>query len=611
MDDEKDPKLSDQWWALFRRVVSHVKPLYPLLFACMLGSMLAAALEAALPQVIRQAVDNYIMANSLPAPERLGGAMTLARLYAGMLVLGMFLRYFTSVGLNWVANTGALEIRKRLWEHFHRLPISYFDQNPVGRVVTRAANDTNAMAEVFTGVLNTLLSDLLILVVIWAALMMLSPKLCLLLMLLVPPLAWSSWVFKRESTRVNREIRVQLARLNAFLQESVQGLGVIKSFTAEELTRRRFEELNQEYYRAELRIVKLFAFFRPVFGSAGMVALALTLFVGGLQVRSGQMSLGSLVAYLFYLKMLFSPLDDLAEKFTVFQSSIIASERVFEILDTPVEPGSRPLADRPAQAPRARGEITFESVSFAYDPAKPVLKEVSFRVMPGQSVALVGPTGAGKTTITALLMRFYALGEHSEGRILVDGKPLEEWPLDELRAQIGLVQQELFLFRTDLARNVTLFAEASPEKVERAFTASRAIRVAQRFAAGTAQPVGERGGELSQGERQLLSFARALVIDPPILILDEATSSVDSKTEQAIQDALKELLKNRTSLVVAHRLSTIRQCDLILVLNRGEIAERGTHEQLMAKEGLYAHLYRTQMLEEAYRSSWKSTTSGK
>lgn len=611
MEDEQDPKLSDQWWSLFRRVVRYVRALYPLLFACMVGSLLAAALEAALPQVIRQGIDNYIMATTLPPAERLKGASSLAQLYAGMLVLGMFLRYFTAVGLNWVANTAGVEVRRHLWEHFHRLPIRYFDQNPVGRLVTRAANDTGSMAEVFTGVLNTLLSDVLILVAIWAALMMLSPKLCLLLMLLVPPLAWSSWVFKRDSTRVNREIRVQLARLNAFLQESVQGLGVIKSFTAEEVTRQRFEELNQDYYRAELRIVKLFAFFRPVFGSAGMIALALTLFVGGLQVRSGAMSLGGLVAYLFYLKMLFAPLDDLAEKFNVFQSSIIASERVFEILDTPVEPGSRPLAERPLQAPRARGEITFESVSFAYDPLKPVLKEVSFRVMPGQSVALVGPTGAGKTTITALLMRFYALGEHSEGRILVDGKPLEEWPLDELRAQIGLVQQELFLFRTDLGRNVTLFANASPEKIERAFTASRAIRVAQRFAAGTSHPVGERGGELSQGERQLLSFARALVIDPPILILDEATSSVDSKTEQAIQEALKELLKGRTSLVVAHRLSTIRQCDLILVLNRGEIAERGTHDQLMANDGLYAHLYRTQMLEEAYRSSWKSTTSGK
>jgi ABC-type multidrug transport system fused ATPase/permease subunit len=315
-------------------------------------------------------------------------------------------------------------------------------------------------------------------------------------------------------------------------------------------------------------------------------------------VLRGEISLGTVVAVLFYLRMIFWPLEELADKFNILQGAVVASERIFRILDTAPEPSA------PARPEgRLRGHIEFRDVHFAYEPDKPVLRGVSFEVKPGEVLALVGPSGSGKTTIGALLLGFYPLQGQGSGQILVDGVPLEEWDRRQLRRNMALVQQDLFLFRGDVGHNLTLFSEVPPAALERALQVSRAAEVVERLPGGLAAPVQERGVTLSQGERQLLSFCRALATDPPVLILDEATASIDSKTEAAIQEALHGMLEGRTALVVAHRLSTIQEADRILVLKKGEIVEEGSHEELLARDGLYAHLYRTQMLAAEGRAA--------
>ena len=477
-------------------------------------------------------------------------------------------------------------LRNHLFEHLHRLPIGYFDGNPVGRLVTRVANDTGTLSEFFTGVVANLLCDLLKLLVLLGALFWASPRLTLSVLVLGPPALLASVLFQRANTRVNREIRRMLAQLNAFIQENLQGLATLKSFTAEARMQRDFDRQNTEYLGVEMRLVYLYMLFRPLFGTISMLSLAIILWVGGWQVTTGQISLGTLVMFVFYLKMLFAPLDDLAERFNVLQSAAVAAERLFLILDAEPEPQEGQLLTS------CQGRIEFRDVHFAYDPFKPVLEGVSFVLEPGQKLALVGATGSGKTTVTALLQRLYPL---LQGEILLDGVDIREIQVDSLRRQFGIIQQELFLFRASLRHNVTLYREVSEAALSEALRISRASRVVEAHPEGLARKLGERGNQLSQGERQLVSFARALVDDPPVLIMDEATASIDSLTEQAIQEALQEVLEGRTAILVAHRLSTIQHCDQILLLEHGKVVERGTHRELMELNGAYANLVRHQL----------------
>lgn len=531
------------------------------------------------------------------SPEGLSGSLRaadrrevghLALLYMALLLANLAVAYSVSLGLNALGQRAVLRIRGQLFRHLHQLPIRYFDENPVGRLVTRVTNDTATLSDLFASVVATAAADVALFCGILVVLFSLDPALAWRLLLLAPPLFALAWWFKAVSQKIYRVLRVQLARINTAIQEAVSGASVIKSFTARERFALRFDGVNREYYGTQMRLIYIFAVFRPLMDAFATSAVAVVIWFGGGQALRGTLSLGTLVAFLAYLRMLFMPLQDLADKFNIVQSSVVASERIFKILDTPPEdPGMGQTPPEPC------GAISFEDVAFAYEEGQPVLKGVTFQVPCGKTVALVGPTGSGKTTLTSLLLRFYPLGE-GRGRILVDGIPVESWDVKALRRQFAFVQQDLFLFSGDLRRNVTLFSETTPEAVRRALRVSRMDSVLERLPDGLDHAVNERGTVLSQGERQLVSFARALAREPSILVLDEATASVDSRTESLIQEALGGLLRGRTALVVAHRLSTVRDAHEILVLKDGAIAERGTHGQLLAQNGLYAHLYHTQ-----------------
>ncbi len=525
------------------------------------------------------------------------GLLLLAVLYAGLLVANFFLGYGVTYGLNDLGQRAVARMRQELFAHLHRLPVRFFDENPVGRLVTRLTNDTAALSELFTSVVATAVSDVALFAGILAVLFSLDAGLAARLLLLAPPLFLLALWFKSRSQRIYRELRVQLARLNTFLQEAVQGVSVLKAFTAEARASKRFHDLGAENYRTQMRLIYIFAVFRPLIDAFATAAVALVVGYAGLQVLGGGTSIGTLVAFLIYLKMLFMPLQDLAEKFNIVQSSVVASERLFRILDTPEEDPGRGVV--PGEG---GGAIVFENVSFAYEEGQPVLTNVSFEVPSGSTVALVGPTGSGKTTLTSLLLRFYPLAK-GDGRILVDGLPVESWDVHALRRRFAFVQQDLFLFAGSLRENVTLREGVTEERLRAALGASRMSAVVERLAGGLDFLVNERGTVLSQGERQLVSFCRALVAEPRILVLDEATASVDSKTEFLIQEALGELLKGRTALVVAHRLSTVQDADQILVLHKGRIAERGTHAELLASGGLYAHLYHTQFASPRFEGA--------
>jgi ATP-binding cassette subfamily B multidrug efflux pump len=516
------------------------------------------------------------------------GVARLALAYFILLLLNFAFSYSVTYGLNVLGERAVMIMRARLFRHLHRLPIRYFDENPVGRLVTRVTNDTATLSELFTDVVATAVSDVALFAGILVVLFTLSGPLAWRLLLLAPPLVLLALWFKMVSQKIYRVIRVQLARINTFLQETVQGMVILKTFVAERRTAARFAELGEAYYKTQMRLIYVFAVFRPLIDAFATSAVAIVVWYGGGEIVRGQLTIGTLVAFLIYLKMLFMPLQDLADKFNIVQSSVVASERLFKILDVPAEDQGRGVVpDQPC------GHIVFDKVSFAYEEGQPVLKDVSFEVPCGQTAAIVGPTGAGKSTITSLLLRFYPL-KAGQGRILVDGVPIEDWDVRALRRQFAFVQQDLFLFAGSLGRNITLYNDVNQEDLQRSLSVSRADRVVNKLPEGLDHALNERGTTLSQGERQLISFARALAPGPKILVLDEATASVDSQTEALVQQALDELLQGRTAVVVAHRLSTVQDAHKIVVLSHGAVEEEGTHAELLAKGGLYARLYNTQ-----------------
>ena len=595
---EEDKLESLRVWPLLKRLIGFARDQKFYLFLGLGATLFSALVRVGLPQLVRLGIDGYMTLGPEALEEGQQGLKWLALGFVGLLTLGFFLEYGVAIALNHVGQTAVKRVRNLLWQKFHRLPISYFDRNAVGRLVTRVTNDVNALADLFTSVLATGAADVLLFFGILAAMAHLNPQLTLVLAGLCPFMIALTFWFKNSSTKLHRKIRVLVARINAFFQESIQGLQVIWSFSAAQEVERRFAELNQEALSQEISLIHRVALFRPGFAVAQVISTALVLGYGGQLVLEKQLTLGGLVAFLFYLRMLFSPLQEMAEKFNVFQRAVVASERIFKILDQEEEPQREGAADS------QQGTVVFDKVHFHYTPDKPVLKGVSFKIEPGQTVALVGPTGSGKSTTISLLLGFYPLlhEQGHQGSIKVDGLPIEHWSLTELRQRMGLVFQDLFLFSGNLRHNVTLFRQLSDSALEEALQVSRGDTVVARTPKGLQQMVGDGGLELSTGERQLLSFARALAGQPTILILDEATANIDSKTEAEISEALNQLLAGRTALVVAHRLATVKDADKILVLQAGEIAEAGTHEELLAKDGLYAKMYAHQL--------WKAKEGG-
>ena len=584
-EDELDDKPYDV--RLMRRLLSYLRPYRARVAVAVVLLFAAAALELVGPYLVKVALDSAV-------PTRdLGLLGTLVGIYVGALVLAFLAEYAQTLLTTWLGQRIMYDLRMEVFAHLQRLSLRYFDRNPVGRLMTRVTNDVEALNEAFSSGIVTVFGDVFTLVFILAAMLRLDWRLALVTFAVLPFVAAAAFLFRGLIRRAYRDIRVRLARINAFLQEHVSGVRVVQLFGREPRVNERFAEINRDHLEANLRSITYYALFFPVIEVLTAVALAVILWYGGGQTLQGEVTVGVVAAFLQYTRRFFRPIQDLSEKYNLLQGAMAASERIFELLDT--EPEVRD-PDQPLRLPTpGRGEIEFRDVWFRYGPDDEwVLRGVSFRAAPGERVAIVGATGAGKSTIINLLMRFY---EPQRGQVLMDGVPIDRVRVDELRARISLVLQDVFLFSEDVRRNIRLGEERiTDEQVRAAARRVGAERFIERLPGGYGQALGERGTSLSVGERQLVSFARALAFEPLVLVLDEATSSVDSELEAQIDEALVELMRGRTSLVIAHRLSTVQGADQILVLHHGEVRERGTHAELLRRGGLYARLYELQFV---------------
>jgi len=514
----------------------------------------------------------------------------------GLLLLALFLlsfglSYALYYFLEWTGQRIMQDIRVDLFKHLQNQSIAFFDRHPVGRLVTRLTNDVENCNEMFKVVAVTVFTDFFLLAGILAVLFYLNWRLAIVCLVMLPFIFGAALLFSFVSREMFRELRGKVSKLNVFLQERIGAMRIIQLFVKEEKQMADFAAINAENYQAGMKQVRVFAVFMPAMELIGMFAVALLIWYGGGKVVQNQLSLGALVAFIAYLQMFFRPIRDISEKYNIMQAAMASTERIVEFLDQHEHIPEPVLPRRPAEV---RGRLEFRNVSFGYLPDQPVLRNISFEVLPGQMVAIVGATGAGKSTIAGLIERFY---DPQEGSILLDGIDLRQWSLSDLHGRIGLVMQDVFIFSGSLLGNIDLGRkEIDSAKVAQAVQEANAAEFIRKLPLGLEHEIGERGANLSAGERQLLSFARALAYDPKVLILDEATSSVDPETERLIQEAIFKISAERTTLVVAHRLATIRKADRILVLHHGQIREQGRHEELMALKGIY---YRLNMLKEA------------
>lgn len=577
---------------LMARLLRYLRPYRLQVAGAVLLLMLASGLAVVGPYLTRIALDEAI-------PRGDGGQLAfLAILFLAATVLVFVFEYAQALLTTWLGQRVMYDLRTQIFAQFQRLDPVFFDRNPVGRLMTRISSDVETLNELFSSGVVTVFGDLFTLLFIVGAMIHMDPDLALVTFSVLPFVAWAAFVFRSRIRGAYRDIRVRLARMNAFLQERFTGIRVVQLFNREDADLERFKGLNDDYLGAHLRSIRYYALFFPIIQQLTAVALALIIWYGGGAMVRGAVTVGVLAAFLEYARRFFRPIQDLSDKYNLLQGAMASSERIFRLLDR--EPAIRDPA-RPALYPiGAPGEVRFENVWFAYDAGGPggggsrwVLRDISFTVAPGEKLAIVGHTGAGKTTLINLLMRFY---EPQRGRILVDGVPIGELRMRDLRGRIGLVLQDIFLFSQSVDYNVRLgSASMGEERVAAALEAVGAAPFVERLPGGAAQQLGERGSRLSVGERQLLSFARALAFDPGILVLDEATSSVDSAIEARIGEATGRLMRGRTCLVIAHRLSTVQDADRILVMHHGTLAEEGTHRELLEAGGLYRRLHELQL----------------
>ncbi len=569
--------------ALLRRLWRYVRPYRKQFVLSLICLPVTSAFLLVQPYILKLAVDGYITHNDSQ------GLAVAGLMFAGAL-LGEFLFFYWQYQATMsVAQQSLADLRADLFAHLQELPSSFFDRNPVGRLVTRLTTDVDAINEAFTAGTLTIFMDLLTLAGIIVIMMSLDLRLALVTLTVLPPLMLTLEFFRKRSRDTYRAIRDRLARINAFLQETLSGIVVVQLFAQEKKLFAEFKQRNHDFRDANHLSNIYEASLFSLVEAAGSIAVAVMLWYGASRVGLGLVALGTLVAFVEYLQKFFVPIREFGTKYTTMQSAMTALERVFQLLDTPVTIASPATPHQPTQV---RGQITFEHVWFAYKGEDWVLRDVSFTLEPGQKIALVGATGSGKTTISKLLTRS---ADTQQGRILVDGVDIREWDLHLLRRQIGVVLQDVFLFSGDVATNITLGrTDITDEALARAAHYVNADRFIAQLPRGYHEPIRERGSNLSGGQRQLLSFARALAYNPAILVLDEATSSVDPETEILIQDAMTKLMAGRTTLVIAHRFSTIQHADRIIVLHKGQVRELGTHQELIEQRGIYWRLYQLQ-----------------
>ncbi|HXV76588.1 MAG TPA: ABC transporter ATP-binding protein [Candidatus Polarisedimenticolaceae bacterium] len=570
---------------LIRRPWRYVRPHRGLVLASLVTMLAVSAAQLVQPYLIKIAIDQHIAAG------RLAGLGTVAGLFL-LALLGEFaLRFAQLYVLQKTGQNVVLDLRMELFSHLQHLPSAFFDRNPVGRLMTRLTTDVEALNEAFTSGLVVILADLIKLVGIVAILLWMDWRLALVTFAILPPTLVLTRLFRDRMRAAYREVRVWVARVNAFLQENVSGMRVVQLFSREAAMRRQFGEINRAHRDSQLRGVRYDSIFSALAELIGSVTLAAIVWGGGWGVLRGIVTFGTLVAFIDYAGKFFGPVQELSQRYTVMQSAMAAAERIFALLDTKAAVRS---PSRPYAAPgRLRGEIVFERVNFGYVEGEPVLHDVSFTIRPGQRIAVVGWTGSGKSTLIRLLIRLYDVWD---GRILLDGVDVRDYDLQDLRRRVGIVLQDHFLFAGNVEGNISLGdPRVTPRRVREAAAAVHADRFIERLPRGYDEPVRERGSNFSVGQKQLLSFARAIAFDPAILVLDEATASVDPETEHHIREALATLLDGRTSIVIAHRLATLRDVDRILVLHHGRLVEQGTHDELVRLDaGIYRTLYTLQ-----------------
>lgn len=590
---------------LIGRLLGYARPHAGALAGSVVLLMIFSGLALAQPYLIKTAID-HVMAPAATADAAARAMLwtqlwPLALAYAFTVIVGAAIQYLQGVWLQATGQAIVAKIRQEVFDHLQSLSLSFFDANPVGRLVTRVTNDVEALNEMYTSVMVNLFKDVFYIAGAMVIMLRMDWKLSLVSFAAIPLVAVAAGVFQKLARKAWRQVRVKLARINATLSENFSGMRVVQIFAREAKQGAEFAAINDDHFASSMEQLRVYAVFRPLLELLSSAALVGVIWYGGHQVLAGVIGFGTLYAFTSYNRNLYEPINAVAEKYNILQSALASAERIFQLLGTEpaIQDRETPEAKPTMLELRVGHEaesmtpaIEFRDVWFAYKGEDWVLKGISLRVLPGQTVAFVGHTGAGKSTIMSLVARFYDV---QQGQVLVDGRDVRDWPQSELRRRVGTVMQDVFLFAGDVLGNISLDEPGiSREAAERAAVVVGADPFIRRLPRGYDEPVVERGMTLSAGQRQLISFARALAYDPAVLVLDEATASIDSETESALQKAMKAVSANRTTLVVAHRLSTIQDADCIFVMHKGEIREQGRHAELVTRNGLYQRLWQLQ-----------------
>jgi ATP-binding cassette subfamily B protein len=568
---------------LIKRLLSEVAPFMRYVIIAFFFLVLTALLSLAGPYLIKIAIDNYIKNRDF------SGLNKIAAVYFAILILQAVSRYIRIYYTQYVGQNVMYTLRGRVFSHIQNLKISYFDKNPVGRIMTRVTNDIEVLNEMFTAGVITIFGDLLLLAGIVVVLFYLNYRLALVTFSVIPVLIYVTFVFRKRLRASYRDTREKTAKLNSFLQENIIGIKIVQLFTREDKGFKDFKRINEEYKNAFFRTITAYSLFFPIIELISSISIALIIYYGGGRVIQETLTIGALVAFIEYLRKFFIPIRDMTEKYNILQSAMASAERIYKLLDTKGEEDIEPAKDIKATL---KGDIEFKNVWFAYENDDYVLKDISFKIKPGEKIAFVGATGAGKTSIVNLVNSFYNI---QKGNILIDGRDIYSYPKEMLRNSIGIVLQDAFIFSGTIKDNISLNNKTvSMERIVQAAKNAYADGFIEKLPNRYEEAAGERGALLSAGQKQLLSFARVLIYNPSILILDEATSTVDPHTEYIIQKATEQLMKGRTSIIIAHRLSTIKNVDRVFVFHKGKVAEIGTHEELYEKKGIYHKLYKLQ-----------------
>ena len=589
MSDRDDETLGKAYDArLMRRLLRYLRPHRQAVVVALAAIIGHSLLQLAQPYLTKLVIDRHILTGDLVGLDQ------IALLFFVILVASFVLEYLETYTMQIMGQRIMFDLRSEIYGHLQRLDVGFYDRNPVGRLMTRVTTDVDALNDLFASGVISVFRDIVTLAGIMAILLWMDWRLALVAFSVLPLIALVTHWFRKNARESYQKVRGWIARINAFLQENITGMSTVQLFRREDRNFAKFDDINRQHRTANIESIFYYATFYPTVEFLGALATALIIWYGGGWSLQGTLTLGSLVAFLQYSQRFFRPISDLSEKFNILQAAMASSERIFDLLDTPVAIGSP--APAWARCPNGPGRIAFEQVWFAYRDEDYVLRDVSFTIEPGERVGIVGATGAGKTTLINLLLRFY---EVNRGRIAIDGVDIRDLTLPELRRRFGLVLQDVFLFSGTIRDNVALGnPEITDEQVRAAAKHVHADRFIERLPAGLDSEVAERGGTLSVGQKQLLSFARALAFAPEVLILDEATSSVDTETEMLVRDALRILMAGRSTVAIAHRLSTVQDMDRILVLHKGELREVGTHQELLGQRGIYHKLYQLQYKDQ-------------